>query len=48
MDLTVKRNDQVISLSVTQEKICGYPVVLGNSDAVNAYADGKKSLSLRG
>jgi hypothetical protein len=48
MDLTVKRNDQVFNLSVTQEKICGYPVVLGNSDAVNAYADGKKIIITKG
>ena len=48
IDLEVKRNDQVLKLSINQEKICGYPVMLGESDAVNAYADGKRIIITKG
>ena len=48
IDLEVKRNDQVLKLSINQEKICGYPVMLGDSDAVNAYADGKRIIITKG
>ncbi|MGB1327562.1 MAG: M48 family metalloprotease [Porticoccaceae bacterium] len=46
--LKIKRNQQLINLTISQEKICGYPVVLGDSDAVNAYADGKKIIITKG
>lgn len=46
--LKVKRNEQIFNLSINQEKICGYPVVLGESDAVNAYADGKRIIITKG
>jgi hypothetical protein len=48
IDLTVKRGDQLLNLTVMQEIICGYPVVLSDSDAVNAYADGKRIIITKG
>ena len=46
--LTLKRDTQVLNLSIKQEKICGYPAVLAESDAVNAYADGKRIVITKG
>jgi len=46
--LKIKRNQELINLTINQEKICGYPVLLGDSDAVNAYADGKKIIITKG
>ena len=47
-NITVKRNNQILNLPLKQEKICGYPVVLSESDAVNAYADGKRIIITKG
>lgn len=47
--LTVKRGEQqVLNLSVNQEKICDYPAVLSESNAVNAYADGRRIIITKG
>lgn len=46
--LRIKREQNIIDLNVTQEKICGYPAVLGESDAVNAYADGERIIITKG
>ena len=46
--LFVRRGPSTFNLNVTQEKICGYPAVLGESDAVNAYADGKRIIITKG
>lgn len=46
--LKVKRNDQIFKVNINQETICGYPVVLGDNDAVNAYADGKRIIITKG
>jgi hypothetical protein len=46
--LLVKRGPSTFNLNVTQEKICGYPVILAESDAVNAYADGKRIIITKG
>lgn len=47
-NITVKRNDQILNLPLKQEKICGYPAVLSESDSVNAYADGKRIIITKG
>lgn len=36
------------SLLITPDRACAYPVVLGNGDEVNAYADGKQVVVQRG
>ena len=36
------------SLLITPDRACSYPVVLGNGDEVNAYADGKQVVVQRG
>ena len=46
--LLVKRDDQLLEMDIRLEKICGYPVVLQESDAVNAYADGKRIIITKG
>lgn len=46
--LLVKRGDQLLEIAIRLEKICGYPVVLSESDAVNAYADGKRIIITKG
>lgn len=46
--LKIKRNQQLINLTINKERICGYPVVLADSDAVNAYADGKRIIITKG
>jgi predicted Zn-dependent protease len=46
--LKIKRNQQLINLTINQERICGYPVVLADSDSVNAYADGKRIIITKG
>jgi hypothetical protein len=46
--LNIKRNQQLINLTINQERICGYPVVLADSDSVNAYADGKRIIITKG
>ena len=46
--LNIKRNQQLINLTIIQERICGYPVVLADSDSVNAYADGKRIIITKG
>jgi hypothetical protein len=46
--LKIKRNQQLINLTINQERICGYPVVLADSDSVNVYADGKRIIITKG
>ena len=46
--LLVKRGDQLLEMDIRLETICGYPVALQESDAVNAYADGKRIIITKG
>lgn len=46
--LDVVRNGKGQSLLITPDKSCAYPVVLGDGDEVNAYADGKQVVIQRG
>lgn len=46
LDLLRKGRGQ--SLLLTPDRSCSYPVVLGNGDEVNAYADGKQVVVQRG
>jgi predicted Zn-dependent protease len=46
--ILVKRGDQLLEMDIRLEKICGYPVVLSESGAVNAYADGKRIIITKG
>ena len=46
--LLVKRGDQLLEMDIRLETICGYPVVLRENDAVNAYADGKRIIITKG
>ena len=39
---------QKMSLLITPDRSCSYPVLLGNGDEVNAYADGKQVVVQRG
>ena len=41
-------SSQKLSLLIVPERACSYPVVLGNGDEVNAYADGKQVIVQRG
>ncbi len=41
-------NERGQSLLLTPDRSCSYPVVLGNGDEVNAYADGKQVVIQRG
>lgn len=42
------RNGRGQSLLITPDKSCSYPVLLGDGDEVNAYADGKQVVVQRG
>jgi hypothetical protein len=46
--LLVKRGDQLLEMDIRLETVCGYPVVLRESDAVNAYADGNRIIITKG
>ena len=46
--LDIVRNGKGQSLLITPDKSCAYPVVLGDGDEVNAYADGKQVVIQRG
>jgi hypothetical protein len=46
--LDVIRSGRGQSLLITPDKSCAYPVVLGDGDEVNAYADGKQVVIQRG
>ncbi len=46
--LDIVRNGRGQSLLITPDKSCAYPVVLGDGDEVNAYADGKQVVIQRG
>ena len=48
LKLTAQREGELVNLIIQQEKICGYPAVLSESDAVNAYADGKRIIITKG
>lgn len=48
LNLKIKRDEQIFDLIINQDKICGYPVILAESDTVNAYADGKKIIITKG
>ena len=39
---------QKMSLLIVPDRACSYPIVLGNGDEVNAYADGKQVIVQRG
>ena len=44
----IVRNGRGQSLLITPDKSCSYPVLLGDGDEVNAYADGKQVVVQRG
>lgn len=46
--LTVARNDKNIPLSIPLTRACAFAVELGNTDNVNAYADGQRVMITRG
>ena len=46
--LTVSRNGSVENIELTPTEVCAYPVVVGNTDDVNAYADGQKVVIAKG
>jgi len=47
-ELSIKRGEEVLNLDINLDKICGFPVVLSESDAVNAYANGKQIIITKG
>ena len=46
--IDIIRNSRGQSLLLTPDRACAYPVVLGDGDEVNAYADGNKVVIQRG
>lgn len=48
LQLKILRNDREQIISITLDKTCDYPVVLGGDDALNAYADGQRIVILKG
>ncbi|MEW6353477.1 MAG: M48 family metallopeptidase [Pseudomonadota bacterium] len=48
LQLKILRNDREQTISVTLDKTCDYPVILGGDDALNAYADGQRIVILKG
>jgi len=46
--LSIKRGQEILDIDINLDKICGFPVLLSESDAVNAYADGKRIIITRG
>lgn len=46
--LDIQRNNRGQSLLITPDRSCAYPVLLGDGDEVNAYADGKQVVIQRG
>lgn len=47
-ELVIKQGDENLLISFTPETICYYPVLLVDSNEINAYADGKNILITRG
>jgi hypothetical protein len=47
-ELRIKRGEEVLNLDINLDKICGFPVVLSESDQVNAYANGKQIIITKG
>ena len=45
---TVPNTTQKMSLLITPDRACAFPVVLGQGDEVNAYADGRQVIVQRG
>lgn len=39
-EITVQRGEEVINFDFELDRVCNYPISLGESDAVNAYANG--------
>lgn len=48
LELKVRRNSQEINLTLRPKKECAFPVVLHDSDALNAFADGTNVFITRG
>lgn len=48
INITLERNKQRIQTSFKPQKGCSYGMTLSNSDAVNAYADGRNVIITRG
>lgn len=46
--IDIQRNGKGQSLLITPDRSCAYPVLLGDGDEVNAYADGKQVVVQRG
>ena len=48
VELTVERDEDLITLSIQPELLCDYPVILSPSDAINGYADGSTIVITQG
>ena len=48
MDVLRQNSGKKFSILVVPDRACAYPVLLGNGDEVNAYADGKQVIVQRG
>jgi len=47
-ELSIERGGETLSFEINLDKICGFPAVLSESDAVNAYANGKQIIITKG
>jgi hypothetical protein len=47
-EITLERDGAEISKTLYADEVCAYPIVLGETDAVNAYADGKQIIIDKG
>jgi len=44
----VRRGEETLQLTITSKMGCSYPVILANSNSLNAFADGKNVFIMRG
>ena len=47
-EITVQRDEELINFNFDLDRLCNYPILLGASDAVNAYANGSNIVIERG
>ena len=48
VSMSVRRGDALLDVSLKPDRVCDYPVLLGDDDALNAYADGNNIIITRG
>ena len=46
--IDVRRGEETLQLTITSKMGCDYPVMLANSDSINAFADGERVVIMRG